>query len=161
VLAFAGVPQIVLIAAAVTAFGPWWGGAYSWIATLTSSLVGFWLGRAIGAQGSRRWSSEGLERITQAIGRNGFWASLAVRLFPFAPFVVVNMAAGVTPMRFADFIAGTAIGIVPKIAFTALTGGAAIRLINDGDGWSALVLLTIAALAWFGLALAARRWLKR
>ncbi len=36
-----GVPQFVLIAAAVVAFGPWTGFAYSWIGTMVSSLVGF------------------------------------------------------------------------------------------------------------------------
>src|SRR5215468_6378798 len=49
-LAFAGVPQIMLIAAAVVAFGPTLGFAYSWIGTMVSALVGFYLGRAAGAQ---------------------------------------------------------------------------------------------------------------
>ncbi len=48
-LAFIGVPQIVLIAAAVVAFGPLHGAAYSWIGTLVSSLVGFYLGRTAGS----------------------------------------------------------------------------------------------------------------
>ena len=39
-LAFLGVPQFALIAAAVVVFGPWLGFAYSWIGTLVSSLVG-------------------------------------------------------------------------------------------------------------------------
>src|ERR1700712_407372 len=45
-LAFLGVPQIVLIAAAVVVFGPWTGFLYSWIGTLVSALVGFGMGRA-------------------------------------------------------------------------------------------------------------------
>ena len=57
------------------------------------------------------------------IGKNGFMASLIVRLVPSAPFIVVNMAAGVTPMKVRDFVAGTAIGIIPKIALTAFAGG--------------------------------------
>ena len=50
VLAFLGAPQFVLIAAAVVAFGPILGSIYSWVGTLVSALVGFWLGRAFGAQ---------------------------------------------------------------------------------------------------------------
>ncbi|MGH6967300.1 MAG: TVP38/TMEM64 family protein, partial [Phenylobacterium sp.] len=42
VLAFVGVPQFVLIAAAVVAFGPITGFTYSWIGTMVSSLVGFY-----------------------------------------------------------------------------------------------------------------------
>ena len=41
VLAFLGVPQFALIAAAVAVFGPWLGGAYSWIGTLVSAVIGF------------------------------------------------------------------------------------------------------------------------
>ena len=99
VLAFAGVPQIMLIAAAVVAFGPLAGSAYSWVGTMVSSLVGFYLGRAAGARTLERFSGPGLKRFIGLVGRNGFLASLVVRLAPSAPFIVVNMAAGVTPMR--------------------------------------------------------------
>src|SRR5580692_10544451 len=39
ILAFAGAPQVVLIAAAVVAFGPGLGFAYSWIGTMVSASV--------------------------------------------------------------------------------------------------------------------------
>ena len=47
-LAFLGVPQVVLIAAAILALGPWAGMADSWAGTMVSSLIGFWLGRWFG-----------------------------------------------------------------------------------------------------------------
>src|SRR5690349_15192895 len=49
-LAFIGVPQIVLIAAAVVAFGPVPGAVYSWIGTMVSALIGFYLGRVAGGR---------------------------------------------------------------------------------------------------------------
>jgi uncharacterized membrane protein YdjX (TVP38/TMEM64 family) len=99
VLAFAGVPQIMLIAAAVVAFGPVTGCIYSWIGTMASSLVGFYLGRVAGARVLERFSGAGVARFMSLIARNGFFASFIVRLVPSAPFIVVNMAAGVTPRR--------------------------------------------------------------
>ena len=66
------------------------------------------------------------------IGKNGFMASLIVRLVPSAPFIVVNMAAGVTPMKLRDFAAGTAIGIVPKIALTAFAGNSIVQAMKGG-----------------------------
>jgi len=122
VLAFVGVPQIMLIAAAVVAFGPVTGIAYSWIGTMVSSLVGFYLGRMAGARTLERFSGAGVARFVKLIARNGFFASFIVRLVPSAPFIVVNMAAGVTPMSVGRFAAGTALGIVPKIALTAFAG---------------------------------------
>ena len=159
-LAFLGVPQFVLIAAAVVAFGPWAGFAYSWTGTLVSSLVGFAIGRWSGAGVLRRFGGERVTRFTEMIARNGFMASLIVRLAPSAPFIVVNMAAGVTPMRVQDFAAGTAIGIVPKIALIAFSGAAALRAFNGG-GWRHWAMLALAGGLWLAAALAARAWLRR
>ncbi len=122
VLAFAGVPQIVLIAAAAVAFGPWWGSVYSWVGTLVSAAIGFWLGRMLGARALRRFGGERLQSFIDMVGRNGFLASMIIRLVPSAPFAVLNMAAGVTPMRFSAFAAGTAVGVAPKIALIVLAG---------------------------------------
>jgi len=158
-LAFVGVPQFMLIAAAVVAFGPWMGLVYSWIGTMVSALVGFYLGRAAGAKALERFSGAGVARFMRMIGKNGFFASLIVRLVPSAPFIVVNMAAGVTPMRVVDFTLGTALGIVPKIVLTAFAGSSIIRLLRGEVGRDALWLLLIAA-AWIGIGWLARIWLR-
>jgi uncharacterized membrane protein YdjX (TVP38/TMEM64 family) len=158
-LAFIGVPQIMLIAAAVVAFGPGLGFAYSWIGTMVSSLVGFYLGRAAGAKALERFSGEGVRRFMRLIARNGLFASFVVRLVPSAPFIVVNMAAGVTPMRVLEFTLGTALGIVPKIALTAFAGGSIARLMK-GDVAREAVWLALIIVVWIGLGWAARAWLR-
>ena len=160
VLAFVGVPQFVLIAAAVVAFGPWAGLAYSWIGTMVSAGIGFWLGRAAGAKTLERFSGEGVRQFMGLVGRNGFLASLIVRLVPSAPFIVVNMAAGVTPMRVRDFLAGTGIGIIPKIALTAFAGAAIVETMKEGVGGH-VVLLAAIAVGWVAIGIAARAWLKK
>ena len=91
-----------------TVYTDGWANDYSWIGTLFSSTIGFWLGRAFGGRLIRDVASEGVARFMKLIGRNGFMASLIVRLVPAAPFIVVNMAAGVAPMRFRDFVGGNA-----------------------------------------------------
>jgi uncharacterized membrane protein YdjX (TVP38/TMEM64 family) len=160
-LAFIGVPQFVLIAAAVVSFGPWTGMIYSWIGTLVSALVGFGLGRWWGESALRSVSGARVSRFMGMIGRNGFLASLIVRLVPSAPFIVVNMAAGVTPMRLRDFVAGTAIGIVPKIALTAFSGAAVLEAIHGRGGVWHWVMLGLAAALWGVAALVARAWMRR
>jgi uncharacterized membrane protein YdjX (TVP38/TMEM64 family) len=158
-LAFVGVPQFMLIAAAVVAFGGWAGFVYSWIGTMASSLVGFYLGRAAGARTLERFSGEGVRRFMDHVGRNGFLASLIVRLVPSAPFIVVNMAAGVTPMRALDFAAGTALGIVPKIALTAFAGSSIAHAMRGELGRDALWLAAL-VVGWIAIGWAARRWLR-
>ena len=158
-LAFIGVPQFVLIAAAVVAFGPWTGFAYSWIGTLVSSLVGFWLGRTFGGRLLKDLAGDGVAKFMKLIGKNGFLASLIVRLVPSAPFIVVNMAAGVTPMKIRDFAAGTAVGIIPKIALTAFAGNSIVQALKGG-GKQHIVMLVVAAVIWLVAGWIARDWLK-
>ncbi len=160
-LAFLGVPQFVLIAAAVVAFGPWLGFAYSWLGTEVSSVVGFGLGRRFGARILRDYAGKSVGEFVEMIGRNGFLASLIIRLVPAAPFVVINMAAGATPMSLVAFAGGTALGIAPKIALTAFAGHAIVGAMSGGGkgvNWLSLVLI---AAIWIGVGLLARVWFKR
>lgn len=159
-LAFLGVPQLVLIAAAVAAFGVELGSAYSWIGTMVSALIGFALGRAWGERLLHRIPSATVARILDLVARNGFIASLAVRLAPFAPFVVVNMAAGASSVRLLDFAAGTGIGILPKILLTAFAGSSVVAALGGG-GLVPILLLVLAAAVWIVGGLLAGRWLRR
>ncbi|HEY8616222.1 TVP38/TMEM64 family protein [Phenylobacterium sp.] len=159
-LAFVGVPQFMLIAAAVVAFGPWAGFAYSWIGTMVSAMIGFYLGRAAGARTLDTFSGQGLRQFMELVGRNGFFASLIVRLVPSAPFIVVNMAAGVTPMRMRDFATGTALGIVPKIALTAFAGNSIIQVLRGEGGGGHVAAIAGVALLWLVIGWYARKWLK-
>jgi uncharacterized membrane protein YdjX (TVP38/TMEM64 family) len=159
-LAFVGTPQIVLIAAAVVAFGPLTGALYSWIGTMASALVGFHLGRMAGARVLERFSGGGVQRFTSLVGENGFLASLIVRLAPSAPFIVVNMAAGVTPMRLRDFAAGTGLGIVPKIVLTAFAGASIVQLMRGEIEGQWLQIAAVAVL-WLAIGWFARGWLRR
>ena len=157
-LAFLGVPQFALIAAAVAAFGPERGAIYSWVGTMASALIGYGLGRAAGARILGWLAIPAVDRFTALTRRHGILASLAVRLAPFAPFVVVNVAAGTAGVAPLDFIVGSGIGIVPKIALTAFAGDAALRGLR---GWVLPVLLLAAAAVWISAGMLARRWIRR
>ena len=159
-LAFIGAPQFVLIAAAVAAFGPWRGAAYSWAGTMVSAALGFGLGRRFAAQLIRAHAGSSVARFMRLVGRNGLLASLMVRLAPSAPFVLVNMAAGATPMAFADFLWGTALGIVPKIVICAIGTAGAGRAMGQGGAWG-LVAVVMALGLWAGLGWGAKAWARR
>jgi uncharacterized membrane protein YdjX (TVP38/TMEM64 family) len=150
---------VVMIAAAAVVFGPWQGSLYAWIGTFVSAQIGFELGRLFGGGLIRDLNSKGVDRFMALIGQNGFMASLIIRLVPAAPFIVVNMAAGVARVRRRDFAAGTAIGIVPKILLTAFAGGSVMAAVNGG-GWVQFALLGAAVAIWVGAAWLARRWLR-
>ncbi|MEP1230570.1 MAG: VTT domain-containing protein, partial [Litorimonas sp.] len=134
--AFIGAPQWMLISASVLAFGPVQGGIYAWIATLTSAALDFWIARAIGAARIEKMNGQLLTKIMSAIRKNGFTTSFAVRLVPTGPFILVNFAAGMSNMKFTGFLAGTALGIIPKIMIVSLIGLGIVSGVNKSYmGW--------------------------
>jgi uncharacterized membrane protein YdjX (TVP38/TMEM64 family) len=158
--AFVGAPQFLLIAACVIAFGPWLGFAYAWAATVASAAVTFGIGRLAGRKALERFGGRRLDRLSRFVGRNAFVGSFMIRNVPSAPFIVVNMAFGVSRARFWSFLAGCALGVLPKTAVVALFG-TSILTAAVGDGvWSSLIVAGI-ALAWLGLMLWARGLLQR
>ncbi len=156
-LASVGVPQIVLVTALVLVFGGWAGFAYSLTGKLLACAIGFGVGRRFGAAILRRRQSPKVAVFMERIARRGFWVSAGVRLVPTVPSVIVNIAAGATPIRFGDFMAGTALGSVPKMALLAFGGHAALTAVRENSlaAWSAVLAVV---LLWAVLALVARRW---
>jgi len=118
--AFIAAPQWMLITGTVLAFGVWEGGVLSWVGSLLSAILGFGIGQGLGAERLRRVDAKLVRRLSSAVRKNGFMTSLVVRLVPTGPAILVNLAAGVSRMKFRHFIAGTAIGIVPKILIICL-----------------------------------------
>ena len=119
-LAFIGAPQWMLITGTVLAFGVWEGGLLSWIGSLAAAMLGFWIGHGVGAERLRRLDAKLIRKLSAAVRKNGFMTSLVVRLVPTGPAILVNLAAGVSRMKFRHFVAGTSIGIIPKIVVVCL-----------------------------------------
>ena len=159
VFASVGVPQIVLITAVTAAFGPWAGLAYSWTGKMLACSLGFAIGRRFGAGLVARFASPRVNDLMQLIARRGFVVSALIRMVPTVPSVLVNVAAGATPMRFRDFFLGTALGSVPKMALMAFGGHAAMEAVRNQSGWAWAVLAAVVVL-WLVLTLAARRWMR-
>lgn len=153
--AFLGVPQFVLIGIAVFAFGPLLGFLYSWIASLVSGTVTFWTGRFVGESTVRRHGGNFANRMSAFIGRNAFAASAIVRNVPTGPFLLVNMIFGVSHAKFSHYIAGMAVGVLPKIALVAFAG-TSIMSAFEGQPLLAIGAALLALGIWLGLVLYAR-----
>ena len=160
VSAFLGVPQFVLIAACVVVFGPWFGFLYSWIATVVSAAVTYWLGRGPTARAVERFGGRTTERLKRFVGRNAFYASFMIRNVPSAPFVVVNMAFGAARASFPGFLAGCALGVLPKTALVAFFGGSFMTAVSGDGVWTSLILAGV-AMVWLVLMLLVREVVKR
>ena len=160
VAALVGAPQFILIAACVVAFGPSLGFSYSWAATVVSAGVTYWMGRGPTARLLDRVGGRTLDRLKRFVGRNAFYASFMIRNVPSAPFIVVNMAFGATRANFWTFLAGCALGVLPKTALVAFFGGAVVSAVSGDGVWTSLILAAV-AVVWLGLMLAVREFIKR
>ena len=159
VTALFGAPQFVLIAACVHVFGALWGGIYSWIATVVSAAMTFYIGRFAGNGVIARLGGERVNKLSDYIGKNAFTASFIVRNIPSAPFIVVNMAFGASRASFSGFILGCALGVIPKTALVAMFGNS-YEAMTHGN-WQLALLMAAVALAWLGLMIVARKVYER
>ncbi|MGZ8363489.1 MAG: TVP38/TMEM64 family protein [Caulobacteraceae bacterium] len=159
VLAMIGAPQIILVAACAIAFGPWPGFAYAWTGNLLACAAGFGIGRALGAKSLSQMNSPRIARFLRVLSRHGLIASMLVRWTPSGPFMMVNIAAGITPIRFSDYLAGSLLGSTPKIALIVFAGHSLTGAVSgNGVKWLSVAL---SLGLWILIAWAARVLLAR
>lgn len=156
VLALAGMPQFILIAATVVVFGPWLGSVYSWLATMASAAFGYVLGRLFAKRMVEVYGGRRLNEASGFLRRRAILSSALVRNVPSAPFIVINVAAGATGMSATKFLLGTALGILPKIAFIGLAGTGLIQALESRRPEDYFLVIAIVAV-WVALGF----WLKR
>lgn len=151
-------PVSVLMLATVVAFGPIRGGILALAGALASASVVFWIGRAVGRRPLERLLGDRFELVERVLGRHGIMTVAIARNVPVAPYSVVNLAAGATPVGFLDYFLGTLVGFLPAIVALALLGDRIAEYARDPSGSSLLTLVgVVAALAAAGVL--AGRWL--
>ena len=104
------VPVILLIAATGIAFGPVLGPIYAMAGCLASGSVGFVIGRWMGLRRVQRLGGARIAPITSTLRRNGTLAVFLLRKVP-APFLLANIVAGASSVRYRDFLIGTILGM--------------------------------------------------
>ncbi len=94
--------------------------AYGWLASMVGTTSTFLLVRYVAREPLERALAGRLARLRsydERLARNGFWTVLALRiLFFLAPFL--NWEIGLTGVRVRDYVAATALGLVPQLAPT-------------------------------------------
>jgi phospholipase D1/2 len=158
-------PVTVLIAGTAAAFGPWPGLPYATAGVLASAIITYAIGARLGKDALRNVLGPRLNRIRRKIARQGVIAVATIRLVPLAPFTVVNLVAGASAIRPIDYVAGTALGMLPGLVVLSILGHQVVRILthpNPAD----LAFLVAAVVAWIlvsvGLqVLVSKRWNER
>lgn len=117
----APVPKNVLSATSGYLFGLGLGSLLVWSAALAGASTAYWLSRLLGREAVAGLAGGHLRRVDDLGARHGRLAVLLLRLVPVVPFTALNYASGLVAVRFADYLLGTAVGIVPgTVAYVAL-----------------------------------------
>lgn len=107
-------PASVFVISAGFIWGTLLGGIYSIIAGLLGASASFFLSRFIGEGLLDRFGKIG-RMVAKQMDHAGFSSLLAIRFIPGIPFAVVNYGAGVTSVKYRDFLLSTLIGITPAM----------------------------------------------
>ncbi len=145
-------PVTVLIAMTGLLFPPLPAFGYALAASLLSAALNYGIGRGAGAQPLRNLVGPSVNRVSRALSNRGVISVAALRMLPIAPFTFINLAAGASHVKFADFIAGTFLGMAPGILVITLLGNQLGRVLSDPEP-AQLVLFGGFILAWLALSL--------
>ena len=119
VLGLVGFPITILVLAAALVFGPGLGLLYSWAGGLANATSGYVLGRLL----TKPTLIEHLDRkgiIRGLLARHGTLSIAVLRNIPIGPFIVVNLIAGATRVKYRHYVVGTAIGMLPPLIVVVL-----------------------------------------
>jgi uncharacterized membrane protein YdjX (TVP38/TMEM64 family) len=131
------VPGTLLTTLGAAIFGPYFGFLYVWVGAMFGSSLAFFIGRYLGRDFAASLIGDKLKKYDDGIERNGFATVLYLRLVYF-PFTPMNFGMGLTKVRFRDYLAGTALGIiVGTFIFTFFIG--TVKQVWANGRWAELL----------------------
>ncbi|MEV4513631.1 TVP38/TMEM64 family protein [Dactylosporangium sp. NPDC049525] len=156
VVSLSPLPKTVFTLAAGALFGVVAGLGIVVAGAMLGAVAAFYLGRLLGRD-TVRWLTGGrLDRLDTLLAGHGLRTIVVARLIPVVPFTAVNYLAGLTSVRLRDFIAGTAVGILPATTAYVTVGAYGWRP-GAWPMWAALATLLVLTVG----GLAAERYRRR
>jgi uncharacterized membrane protein YdjX (TVP38/TMEM64 family) len=144
----APVPSFLITFANGLAFGVFWGWMLSLFGHVLAAAVCFGISRTLGRVPVEVFVGKtGLESADRWFARWGVYAVFAGRLLPGVAFDAISYAAGLTNMRFRNFIAATALGILPQTFIYSYLGRQAPEYVTLFLVTSGIFLLAVIAVA--------------
>lgn len=111
----------VIAIAGGMAFGMYFGTLYTIIGAMIGATVAFYISRLLGRGAVEKLVTGKLLKFDDGIEKGGFLLILILRLIPIIPFNVISLGAGLTKIKYIDYLFATMIGIIPGVlVFTNL-----------------------------------------
>ena len=153
-------PITVMIATTVLTLGPAIGFICAAGGTMLGASATYGVGRLLGRRPLQRLLGNQLRYIDKKLEGRGIITVALIRKVPVAPFTIVNMLMGASAFRFRDFLAGTALGMIPGIAAFSLVGDRVAQVWNNPNPVNVSLVLGAVAL-WIGVVLGMQKLVNR
>lgn len=139
--------SIIAIAGGMV-FGMYFGSLYTIIGAILGATVAFYISRLLGRGFVEKLIGGKIQQIDEGIEKGGFIIVLILRLIPIIPFNVISYGAGLTRIKYWDYILSTMIGIIPGVlVFTNLGDKAlSVRSPQFGLAIGILALMVIVSI---------------
>lgn len=150
------IPSVVIMVAAVLAFGVVWGSVLSWLGLIAAACLAYVGGRLLGPATIYRLIGKKTENRLEAILDDyGMGAVVFARVSPMLSTDAISFVAGLVSMRFGRFVLATATGTLPLLLLIAV-------LARDFDTLErGLLIMSGASALIFVAYLGYREWQKR
>jgi len=139
-------------------FGFWRGSILVWIGSMMGAVAGYYLARGIWSRPARRLLGRHKTKLQEIRKGNVFLNSFRMHLVPLVPGAF-NYAAGISKLAPLDFLAGTALGIIPGTLIATFIGDRVVAGVR-GEGRESFMLATGAALLLLAISFAPKLWAK-
>ena len=141
-------PDSIIAIAGGLIFGLVKGYIYTAIGAILGATLSFYIFRKLGRNFVKKLTKEKLDNVEEMINSNGFFIIFMLRLIPLFPFDIISYGAGLTSVKYKDFILATFLGTIPGILVFTNIGA---QSVNMGSGSfyisiGALVLLFITSM---------------
>lgn len=114
-------------------------------AALISAIAAFGLARWLGKDYVERFIPKDLDKLNQQLRLGGLSYTFASRLLPLIPYGVVSFAAGLSQIRYQDYILGTLIGTPLGLAPFVWLGSSGVRALSSHDLLPLIISSTVIA----------------
>ncbi len=108
-------PYSITVILGGSLFGEYLGFTYNMIATFICASIAFFIGRYAGKDIVAKLLKGKIDKYDLKVEKHGFKIIFFMRISIIFPFDIMNYAAGLSKLKYRDFILGTLLGVAPEV----------------------------------------------
>lgn len=116
------IPSNILSISSGIVFGPFLGTILTTMGFFVSGSLAFFIARVLGQEAVNKILRGKALNLNNRLEQNGFKVMFFLRLIPVLPYDPVSYAAGLSKVKYRDFIISSVVGVVPEVICYSIIG---------------------------------------